>query len=317
MKYSVIVPVYNEEENIGPLHAEIKQTMEQLGQPYEIVFIDDGSSDTTVENIKQLHPVKLIELRKNFGQTAAMDAGFKNASGEIFITLDGDGQNPPHEIPKLLKVMEDGDFDIVSGWRKKRKDTPLKKFVSRGAYALRKMLVKDHIHDSGCSLKAYRRECFDDVDLFGEMHRFIPAILSWSGFSVTEVEVEHRPRTHGSTKYNWKRVIKGFIDMLAVWFWRRYSARPLHLFGGLGMLLISAGALLGAYLLIRWFVLAHGIANSNLPLLAVLFVILGVQFFVSGILADIEIRTYHRHTKKAYSIKRISTKGESEGRPVD
>ncbi|MFH1426576.1 MAG: glycosyltransferase family 2 protein [Candidatus Kerfeldbacteria bacterium] len=306
MKYSIIVPVYNESENIAPLHREITETMNSIGEPYEIIFIDDGSDDNTVEVMRTLSPLTIIQMRKNFGQTAAMDAAFKHAAGEFFITLDGDGQNPPSEIPKLIEVQKQGDFDIVSGWRKHRQDPFFKRIVSRGAYRMRNLLVKDHIHDSGCSLKIYRRECFEDVDLFGEMHRFIPAVLGWSGFTVGEAVVEHRARRHGTTKYNWKRVVKGFIDMLAVWFWRRYSARPLHLFGGLGMILIFCGVALAAFLAVRWFFLAQGLANSNLPLVAVLCVVLGVQFFVSGILADIGIRTYHRKKHMPYSIKRIS-----------
>lgn len=305
MKYSVVVPVFNEEENIPTLHAEIKETLEGMGEPYEIIFIDDGSSDNTVQVVQTLSPVTLIRLRKNYGQTAAMDAGIKTATGDIIITMDGDGQNPPQEIPKLVKAMEETGKDIISGWRKNRKDTPMKKFTSRGANFLRGVLVKDEIHDSGCSLKAYRRECFEGVDLFGEMHRFIPAVLSWSGFTIGEVVVEHRPRMHGSTKYNWRRIVKGFIDMLAVWFWRKYSDRPLHLFGAGGLSLIGLGGLLTAYLLIQKVVFKAALTQSSLPLLAVFLVVLGVQFFVSGILADLAIRNYYSGGKTYYTIRSV------------
>lgn len=305
MKYSVVVPVYNEEKNVGILHAEIKEALEGMGQPYEIIFIDDGSSDGTVQAVKQLQPVTLVQLRKNYGQTAAMDAGIKAATGEIIITMDGDGQNPPSEIPKLVQAMEETGKDIISGWRKNRKDTPMKKFTSRGANFLRGVLVKDEIHDSGCSLKAYRRECFEGVDLFGEMHRFIPAVLSWSGFTIGEVVVEHRPRVHGSTKYNWKRIVKGFIDMLAVWFWRKYSDRPLHLFGAGGLTLIGAGGLLVVYLFIQKVFFYAELTRSNLPLLAVLLIVLGVQFFVSGILADLAIRNYYSNGRTYYTVRSV------------
>lgn len=306
MKYSIIVPVFNEEDNVAPLHAEIVETMEKLEGGYEVIFIDDGSSDKTVENLHNLSPIVVVELRKNFGQTAAMDAGIKTAQGELLITLDGDGQNPPAEIPKLLKVMDEGGYDVVSGWRQKRKDPFFKRFVSRGANMLRSVFVKDQIQDSGCSLKVYKRECFEGVDLFGEMHRFIPAILNWSGFKIGEAAVEHRPRMHGSTKYNWRRVVKGFIDMLAVWFWRKFSGRPLHLFGGLGLFLILAGGALGFCLLVAKVFFAVPLGDSNLPLLAVLAVILGVQFFVSGILADIAIRNYYGGKKMPYAIKKTT-----------
>ncbi len=307
MKYSVVIPVFNEEENVSALHADVVTVMKQLGESFEVIFIDDGSSDGTVQQLRALSPITIIRLRKNFGQTAAMDAGIKQASGELLITLDGDGQNPPSEIPKLLKVMREGDYDIVSGWRKNRHDSFLKKFVSRGANLLRKIFVKDNIHDSGCSLKVYRRECFDNVDLYGEMHRFIPAILSWSGYSVGEAEVAHKARLHGQSKYGWKRIVKGFIDMIAVFFWRKYATRPLHLFGAAGLILIGGGGLLGAILAVRKFIFNVALSDSNLPLLMVLLFVLGVQFFVSGLLGDIAIRNYYGNGRRAYSVKEVIT----------
>ncbi|MBI2410433.1 MAG: glycosyltransferase family 2 protein [Candidatus Kerfeldbacteria bacterium] len=307
MKYSVIIPVFNEEKNIPALHAEVITVMNNLGQPYEVIVVDDGSVDGTAGVLNTLSPLTVIRLRKNFGQTAALDAGIKHASGEIIITLDGDGQNPPSEIPKLLTVMEEKRVDVVSGWRQERHDPFMKRFVSRGAYGLRSIFVKDHIHDSGCSLKVYKKECFNEVDLFGEMHRFIPAVLAWSGFSIAEAPIAHRPRLHGKTKYNWKRVYKGFIDMLAIWFWRKYARRPLHLFGGLGLGLIVGAILLFIALFIKKFIFHHGLADSNIPLLAVLLTILGVQFFIFGLLADILIRIYYDGPRKPYAIKEILT----------
>jgi len=308
MKYSIIVPVMNEEKNVIPLHTEIVATMDTLKEPYEIIFVDDGSTDGTAAILQTLSPITVIRLRKNFGQTAAMDAGIKQSSGEIILTLDGDGQNPPSEIPKLLRVMEEGNYDVVSGWRRARKDTFFKKIISRGANLLRGFFVKDHIHDSGCSLKAYKRVCFDQVDLFGEMHRFIPAILSWSGFTVGEVEVKHRSRQFGNTKYNWRRIIKGLIDMMAIYFWRKYASRPLHLFGGFSAVLFFFSGILLCYLAIKRLILAVPIAGSNLPLLAVLLTVIGIQFFVSGILADISIKNYYTKERRPYSIASVIKK---------
>ena len=179
--HSVIIPAYNEEDAVVPLYREIKVVMDRLGQPYEVIFVDDGSTDRTFERLSALSPIKIIRFRKNFGQTAALDAGFKHAQGKIFITLDGDGQNDPADIPRLLEKLDEG-YDVVSGWRKNRKDTFSKKFVSRGANVMRKFFVADHIRDSGCTLKVYRRECFDELDLFGEIHRFIPALVAWERF---------------------------------------------------------------------------------------------------------------------------------------
>ena len=233
---SVVVPVYNEEGNVEELHREIKQVCEENQYEYEIIFINDGSSDQTGKICRTLSPLKYIEFRKNFGQTAAMDAGIKAAKHEYIVTMDGDCQNDPADIPMMIEYLEENNLDVVSGWRKNRKDTFMKRFVSRGANFLRHLLVHDGIHDSGCSLKVYRRECFKGVTLYGEQHRFIPAILKIKGFTVGEVVVHHRARTAGITKYNWSRTIKGFVDMISVWFWNKYAARPMHLMGGLGIL---------------------------------------------------------------------------------
>lgn len=232
---SVVVPVYNEEGNVEKLHQEIKRMCVNAGYDYEIIFINDGSSDKTDQICRTLKPLKYIQFRRNFGQTAAMDAGIKAATKEFIATLDGDGQNDPADIPKMLEYMREHQYDVVSGWRKNRKDTFMKRFISRGANALRYLLVHDGIHDSGCSLKVYRRECFKGINLYGEQHRFIPAILEIKGFKVGEMVVNHRARTSGKTKYNWHRTIKGFVDMISVWFWNKYASRPLHVLGAFGI----------------------------------------------------------------------------------
>ncbi|MDD5342141.1 MAG: glycosyltransferase family 2 protein [Patescibacteria group bacterium] len=307
LKYSVIVPVYNEEGAVTTLHAEIKSVMERLAEPYEIIFVDDGSKDKTYDNLFTLSPIKIIRFRKNYGQTAALDAGFKNAQGEIFITMDGDGQNDPADIPRLLKKMDEG-YDLVSGWRRNRKDSYSKRFISRGANLLRKFFVADHIRDSGCTLKVYRRECFVDLDLFGEIHRLIPAVLAWKGFKIGELEVNHRPRLHGKTKYNWKRMLKGLIDMMSVWFWRKYASRPLHLFGGLGILFGSIGFILGLTLTVLRILRIISLQNSIWPLVAVFLILASIQLFVSGLLGDIAVKTYYNGKRSVYTIREIIEK---------
>lgn len=305
MKYSVVIPVYNEERNVGPLHAELLDVMRGLDGDFEILFVNDGSVDGTTAALATLSPATVIELRGNFGQTAAIDAGIKHAQGEIIITLDGDGQNPPGEIPAMLELLESEKLDVVSGWRKHRNDPLRKRFVSRTANLLRSIFFRDTIHDSGCTLKVYRRECFNNVDLFGEMHRFIPAILSWSGFQIGEMVVEHRQRQHGQSKYTWKRMLKGFIDIIAIVFWRRYANRPLHLFGAIGILFTFGGFVLGIIVAIRRLVYLIPMSNSSLPLLSVFLFVLGIQFFLSGILADIAIRTYYSK-RTPYNIKGVT-----------
>jgi glycosyltransferase involved in cell wall biosynthesis len=303
--FSVVVPLYNEEGNVIELHRRIKEACEALGRGYEIIFIDDGSNDKTVENCKGLTPLKVIKFRKNFGQTASFDAGIKAAQGEIILTMDGDLQNDPADIKLLLEEMHKG-YDVISGWRWKRKDNFLKIFFSRGANLLRKILINDHIQDSGCSLKAYKRECFNDVDLFGEMHRFMPAILELQGYKVGEVKVSHYPRVHGVTKYSWNRTVKGFVDMISIWFLRRYSTRPLHLFGGTGMLLFSIGSGILIWMAAGKIFFHISLSQKIWPLIGVFFILAGIQLFVSGLLADILIKNFYKgQGRMNYSVKEI------------
>jgi len=305
---SAVVPIYNEEGNVVELHKRIREAFEKIGRPYEIIFVDDGSKDKTVELCRGLSPLTLVEFRKNFGQTAAFDAGIKKATGDIVITMDGDLQNDPADIPLLLEEMDKG-YDIVSGWRFKRKDSLMKKFFSRGANLLRKGLVKDGIHDSGCSLKAYRRECFDGVDLFGEMHRFMPALLQLDGFRVSEVKVSHHPRIHGVTKYNWKRAIKGFVDMLFIWFWRKYSHRAIHLFGGTGLLLGLVGTGILGWMFVEKVFMGASLSERIWPLVGTLLVLVGVQLFIFGILVDVSVKTYYSQKGRMnYSVKQVTVK---------
>ena len=303
---SIVVPVYNEEGNVAELHREILEVCRKESYNFEIIFVDDGSSDGTVAQCRKLKPLKLIEMRRNFGQTAAMDAGIKAARNEYIVTMDGDRQNDPADIPKMIKYLEDNDLDVVSGWRKNRKDTFMKKFTSRGANLLRYLIVHDGIHDSGCSLKVYRRECFEGMNLYGEQHRFIPALLKIKGFTVGEVVVNHRARTAGVTKYNWKRTIKGFVDMVSVWFWNKFASRPLHLLGGTGMGFLLLGFICGIWSIVIY---AKGADMSSYimpPLLTIFFVIIGVLLFVFGLMSEMLMKTYFgSHIDSPYSIKKV------------
>lgn len=304
---SIVVPVMNEQDNVAALHAEIVDVCRTNGYEFEVIFVDDGSTDRTVDVLRALSPVIVVELRRNFGQTAAMDAGIKHARHTYVVTMDGDGQNDPHDIPAMISMLETQRLDVVSGWRKHRKDPFAKNFVSRGANVLRKILVNDGIHDSGCSLKVYKRTAFDGLTLYGEMHRFIPALLKIKGYRIGEYVVNHRPRTAGITKYNYRRTLKGLIDMTSVWFWNRYSVRPLHLLGGIGIMLILMSMVAGAFT-VREFLKGKAINDSGWALLTMFLFLGGLQLFVAGLLSDIAIKTYFGSTKDvSYSIAAIHT----------
>ncbi len=310
---SIVVPVFNEEDNLFELHKEIKTVCEKNSYNYEIIFVDDGSSDNSANIAKTLFPLKYIRFRRNFGQTAAMDAGIKAAKYEYIVTMDGDRQNDPEDIPRLIDFMLESDLDVVSGWRKNRKDTKAKKFTSRGANFLRGVIVKDNIHDSGCSLKAYRKECFEYVNLYGEMHRFIPALLKIKGFRVGEIVVNHRPRVAGVTKYNWKRTVKGFVDMISVWFWNKYAIRPLHLMGGMGLVSLFIGFIFGIWSIVL-FAVGKNLTSYMQPILTIFFVVIGVLLFVFGLLADMLTKIYYgSNIDKSYSVGEVF---ENEGEEV-
>ena len=305
IEVSIVVPVYNEQENVANLHNEIKTVCENNKYVYEIIFVNDGSRDRTIDVLKSVSPVKLINFRRNFGQTAAMDAGLKQVKYRYVVTMDGDGQNDPNDIPALINYLVEENLDVVSGWRKNRKDPFLKRFISRGANFLRKMLINDGIHDSGCSLKVYRKECFEGISLYGEMHRFIPALLQIRGFRVGELVVNHRPRTAGKTKYNWKRTVKGLIDMISVWFWNKYAVRPLHLMGGAGFILGFLSFCSGLKTIYEYF---HGqsLSDTIWPLITVFFFFSGIQLFLFGLIADILLKSYFETTENnPYTIKEV------------
>jgi len=295
---SVIIPVHNEEENVEVLVKEIRSFVPDA----EIIFVDDGSTDHTFDRLLMLK-VKVVKLRKNFGQSAAWLAGFDHASGDVIVTLDGDGQNDPKDIPKLLKKLDEG-FDCVSGWRKNRKDKLWVRLFSRCSNFVRHLLINDTINDSGCSLKAYRRECLQNLELFGEMHRYIVSLVRLKGFKIGEVIVNHRERKAGKTKYGVYKVVKGFLDIWSVWFWMKFASRPMHLFGVIGLGLFFFGFVSGTYSAYLKIFQHVDLSDTFLPIVAIFSVLLGVQLFVLGILSDIMIKTYHVG-KKSYQVEKI------------
>ena len=318
MDLSIVIPVYNEEGNVAELHQRIKEVCDPLGRTYEIIFVDDGSYDETFENLKALEPVKIIRFRKNWGQTAALDAGIKTSVGDVIITMDGDLQNNPVDIPRLLEKMKSENLDVVSGWRKDRKDSFMKRFISGGAKWLRDRMIRDGVHDSGCTLKAYKRECFETLDLYGEMHRFIVALLKMKGFKIGEIEVKHHPRKNGKTKYGTTRTIKGFLDMLSVWFWKKFANRPLHLLGTAGIIMMFVGSISGLWALYDKIFMKVDLSDTSLTTLTMFLFFAGFAMFIGGVLADMVSKTYYNSSKdKVYLIKEVvENKTESTTRPT-
>ena len=306
MEYSVVLPVYNEQDNIAPLYNELTPVMKSLGKPYEIIFVDDGSKDRTYERILQLAMadkcVRIVKFRRNFGQTAAMDAGIKHAKGKILITLDADLQNDPKDIPKLLQKLDSG-YDVVSGWRWKRKDTLSKKIFSKIANKIRRSLTEDKIHDSGCTLKVYKKECFDNLTLYGEMHRYITTMLRFRGFKIGELPVNHRSRKFGKTKYNFRRVFKGFFDLLFIKFWNDFSTRPIHFFGAAATLQFGIAGLILMEQIIKALSI-NVLSLGPLLVLSVMLVITGFLTFFFGFIAEIMIRMYYRDSPN-YEIEKV------------
>lgn len=310
IQLSVIIPVFNEEENIEPLYREIREALGGLGVEYEILAIDDGSTDDSFTVLKRLHEeeprVRVIRFRRNFGQTAAFAAGFDLARGEMIVTIDADLQNDPADIPRLLAKLEEG-YDVVSGWRVERRDPFLtRRFPSMVANRLISEITGVRLHDYGCSLKAYRREVVKNIRLYGELHRFMPALASWMGVQVTEVPVNHRPRKFGQTKYGLSRTIRVLLDLLTVRFLLSYSTRPIQIFGLLGFLFFGTGGLLLAYLGFVRLILQQPIADRPLVLLAILLTMVGVQLVTMGLLGELVVRTYHESQgKPIYAVREI------------
>ena len=299
---SIIIPLYNEEDNIEPLYAKLDAVLGSLGHPYEVILVNDGSTDETRSRIDAVavrdERVRVVHLRRNFGQTPAMMAGIDAARGDILIPMDGDLQNDPVDIPRLLAKLDEG-FDVVSGWRKDRKDNPIKRNLpSRMANALISFISGVRLHDYGCSLKAYRRDIIKGVKLYGEMHRFIPIHAAWQGARVTEVSVTHHPRIHGASKYGIERTLKVILDLMTVKFLDKYAQKPMYLFGGFGLGSIALSMLFFVFMLYCKIFLNKSFIETPLPLAVVMFMLIGIIAVFMGLIAEILMRTYHESQDK-------------------
>lgn len=305
---SIVLPIYNEEESIPLLLHELIPVLDKLGQSFEVLCIDDGSRDKSFAELEKLRRaddrVRVVRFRRNFGQTAAFAAGFERARGDVVITMDADLQNDPADIPKVLAKMNEG-YDVVSGWRVERWQEGLKSFIVRKipsatANWLISVSTGVHLHDYGCSLKAYRNEVVKSINLYGDMHRFIPAIASWFGVTVAEVPVTYRSRQFGNSKYGAGRIFRVLLDLMTVRFLLSYSTRPIRIFGSVGLFSLAGGFLLGIYLTVAKFMYHISLSDRPLLLLAILLVMIGIQMITMGLIGELVVRTYH----------------ESQGKPI-
>jgi glycosyltransferase involved in cell wall biosynthesis len=319
---SIVVPIYNEVENVPELHSELYGVLAAVGRPYEILYVDDGSKDGSFGLLKQLaeqHPeVVVIQFRRNFGQTAALAAGLEASRGDVVIFMDGDLQNDPAEIPRLLQTMEEGDFDVVSGWRKNRQDAAIsRKLPSQMANWLISKVSGVRLHDYGCTLKAYRRDVLKNVRLYGEMHRFIPAYAAWAGATVTELAVNHRARKYGKSKYGINRTIKVLLDLLTLKFLSSYSTKPIQLFGGLGAVCFLFGFLATFFVLYSRLFEDVRVHRNPVALIAVGLFLAGLLFITQGLLAELVTRTYFESQgKTTYVIRSVIGRGLGGRQPL-
>ncbi|HEX7145110.1 MAG TPA: glycosyltransferase family 2 protein [Gaiellaceae bacterium] len=291
---SVVVPVHDEERSVALLYDELRSAIEPLHEPWEVIFVDDGSTDGTFSALTRLHNseqnVRVVRLRRNFGKATALVAGFDQVRGETVVTIDGDLQDDPAEIPRLLAKLDEG-FDLVTGWKTHRRDPFSRRLLSRLFNRVTSAFSGVRLHDMNCGLKAYRKEVVHGLRLYGELHRFIPVLAHYRGFRIAELPVNHRPREHGRSRYGVERYLRGFLDLLTVSFIGRYGHRPLHLFGGLGLLLGAIGSAILIYLTVVK-ALGHAIGQRPLLLLGVLLVVIGMQFFSLGLISEM-ITSHH------------------------
>ncbi len=303
MEISIVIPAYNEKESFPELLRQIKDAVQPMKMAYEIIIVDDGSNDGTMEtlrNLKTQYPeLKVISFRKNYGKSAALCEGFKTVQGKYVITMDADLQDNPAEIPNLIAKLEEG-YDLVSGWKRKRHDPISKTLPSRLFNFVTSRLTGIRLHDFNCGLKAYRQEVVKDLNVYGELHRFLPVLAHWNGFRVTEIEVVHRPRKYGRTKFGISRFFNGFFDLMTVLFLTRFRTSPLHVFGMMGLISVLAGLAIETYLTIGWF-MGERIRNRPLFYLGILAIMVGVQFFVFGLLGEMISAGFSERVE--YSIK--------------
>lgn len=305
---SLFLPVFNEESNLRPLHAKIQAALESLGKTAEVIYVDDGSTDGSFKILREIAAedsrVRVISFRRNYGQTAAMSAGIDAARGDILIPMDADLQNDPADIARLLEKLDEG-FDVVSGWRRNRRDKLLtRKIPSWLANNLISKIGGVALHDYGCSLKAYRRDVLQDVRLYGEMHRFIPIYASWAGARVTEIPVEHHPRTMGKSKYGLSRTIKVVLDLMTIKFMASYQTKPIYVFGTFGLIAFALSFIASVWALFLKFAQGVSFILTPLPMIAVVMLAISVQFFLMGLLAEMLVRTYHEsQAKPIYAVR--------------
>jgi len=305
VKISIVVPLFNEEESLVELHERLSKAVCSPEKPIEFLFIDDGSTDNSMQVLSELQnkdpQVRVVQFRKNYGKSAALALGFKEARGEFIVTLDADLQDEPYEIPNLVKKLEEG-FDLVSGWKKIRKDPFIKKNTSKLFNFVTRKMTGLGIHDMNCGLKAYRREVTETVNVYGQLHRFLPVLAQWQGFKVGEVVVKHNPRKYGKTKFGASRFFAGFFDLVTVLFITRYTKRPLHLFGLIGLVSFIVGVGISSYLALERLLLGRYLSDRPLLFLGILAIIVGVQFVSIGLLG--EMITESRKDNTDYSIKK-------------
>lgn len=309
MHLSIVIPVFNEEETIPLLYQAVMDAMKTVTQPWELILVDDGSKDHSLIRLEELarkdpQHIRVIGLRRNFGQTAAIAAGIDHASGEIIVLMDADLQNDPQDIPLLLQKIYEG-YDVVSGWRQKRKDTFLTRTLpSQFANKLISIVTGVHLHDYGCTLKAYRREVITGFKLYGEMHRFIPVFANSVGAKLIEIPVRHHPRKYGKAKYGLERTIKVVLDLFTVKFLHSYANKPIYLFGGTGIFIMAVSSIVLFYLFFRRVIFQISVLDSPLFMLSSMFFILGFQSILMGLIAELLVRTYHEAQQKpTYTVK--------------
>ena len=305
VEISVVVPVLDEEGSVLELASRVATVLDGLSRSFEIVFVDDGSKDGTPERVREAREidprVKLVRLRRNFGKAAALTAGFDHSHGEIVVTMDGDLQDAPEEIPRMLAALKERKLDLVSGWKKYRRDPASKRWPSRLYNWVTRKLAQVDLHDFNSGFKVYRREVLAEISVYGELHRYIPVLASRRGFQVGEVDVVHHPRRHGVSKYGWDRFYKGLLDLLTVLFITKYTRRPLHLFGAVGLVFLAAGFGINLYLAVLWF-LGSYLSNRPLLLLGMLLMLMGIQVLTTGLLGEmLTFKSFRR--PDSYSIK--------------
>ena len=305
-KLSIVIPLFNETENISQLYAQLKPVLKGLKKEYEIIFVDDGSCDDSFSVLEDLYSrdqtVRAIQFTRNFGKSAALSAGFKQTRGKIVITMDADLQDDPREIPRFIDQLNQG-YDLISGWRFPRKDPLSKILASKLFNSLTSILTAVKVHDFNCGFKAYREKVVKDIDLYGELYRYIPVLADWKGYKIEEIKVGHRPRIHGQSKYSTGRLFRGMADLITVMFLTKYMRRPLHLFAGIGLLFFLAGLVVNVYLAVLK-LLGQGIADRPLLWLGILLMVMGIQITSTGLIGEMITRT-SRRDEEGYIIKTI------------